>query len=116
VRRHGDPSSPLLRARRRAARVLDRELGRTTSASGQSLALHAFLAARTGERSEAWVGRDLEAWREARPEAGRPSAEDVRALAELERELDERIWAGSDTPLERARVLSVAERLVKGGL
>jgi hypothetical protein len=116
VRRHGDPSSPVLRARRRARRVLERELGRSPRASAQAEALHRFLAARTGERSEAWVGRDLEAWREARPEGQRPQAQDTRALAELEAELDERIWAGAGTPLESARVLAVADRLLEGGL
>jgi len=116
VRRHGDPSSPLLRARRRARRVLERELARATKASEQSQSLHRFLAARTGERSEAWVGRELQAWRETRPELQRPSAEDTRALSELERELDERIWAGSDAPLERARIGAVADQLLEGGL
>jgi hypothetical protein len=114
VRRNGDPASPLLRARRRARRVLERELSRATHAAQQADALHRFLAARTGERSEAWVGRDLEAWREARG-AG-PGREDLRALAELESQLDERIWAGAGTPLERARVLATADRLLEGGL
>jgi hypothetical protein len=116
VRRHGDPSSPVLRARRRARRVLERELVRATKASEQARSLHRFLAARTGERSEAWVGRELEAWRESRPESQQPSAEHTRALAELECELDQRIWAGSDTPLERARIGAVADQLLKGGL
>jgi hypothetical protein len=114
VRRNGDPASPLLRARRRARRRLERELARATHAAQQADALHRFLAARTGERSEAWVGRDLAAWREERG-AG-PAPEDLRALAELESELDERIWAGAGTPLERARVLATADRLLEGGL
>ncbi len=116
VRRHGDPSSPVQRARRRARRVLLRDLGRARKASEQSLALHRFLAARSGERAEAWVGRDLEAWRESRPEDRRPGLEEARALADLERGLDERIWAGADTPLEDARIRAVADRLLKGGL
>jgi hypothetical protein len=116
VRRNGDPASPLLRARRRARRVLERELRRATSASEQSLALHRFLAARTGENSEAWVGRELSGWREARPEERRPAAQATESLAGLERELDERIWAGSDAALDRARVLAVADELLKGGL
>ena len=115
VRRRGDPSSPILRARRRARRVLSRDLGRARQASQQSLALHRFLAARSGESAEAWVGRDLESWRESRPEALRPGTEEARALAELERELDERIWAGADTPVEPARIAAVADRLLKGG-
>ncbi len=116
VRRHGDPSSPILRARRRARRVLARELARAHKASEQSLALHRFLAARSGERSEAWVGRDLEAWRESQPETRRPGPDEARELAELERELDERIWAGADTPLEPARIASVADRLLRSRL
>ena len=116
VRRNGDPASPLLRARRRARRTLVRELARAVKASAQAESLHRFLAARTGERAEAWVGRELEAWRQARPESERPSAEDARVLAELEAAFDERIWAGEDAPLERERVLAVADRLLKGGL
>ncbi|MBK7641559.1 MAG: BatD family protein [Planctomycetes bacterium] len=116
VRRNGDPASPILRARRRARRVLERELSRSPRASEQAQALHRFLAARTGERSEAWVGRDLEAWRESRPEETRPPTQAALSLAQLERELDERIWAGSDAPLERARVLAIADELLQGGL
>jgi len=116
VRQNGDPASPRLRARRRARRTLGRELARATKASEQAQALHRFLAARSGERSEAWVGRDFEAWRTARPESERPSAEDGRALAALEAEFDAHIWAGTDAPLERARVLAVADQLLKGNL
>jgi len=116
VRRNGDPASPRLRARRRARRTLGRELARASKASEQAEALHRFLAARTGERSEAWVGRDFEAWRAARPESERPSAEAARALAQLESEFDAHIWAGTDALLERARVLAVADQLLKGGL
>jgi BatD DUF11 like domain len=116
VRRNGDPASPAQRARRRARRELQRELAGAGSATAQSLALHRFLAARTGERAEAWVGRDLGAWRESRSADGRPTPEALRALAALEAELDEHIWTGGEQPLDRARVLSLAEGLLEEGL
>ncbi len=116
VRRQGDPSSPLLRRRRRARKELERQLSGASSAAQQARALQAFLAARSGERAEAWIGRDVLAWREARAEGTRPGLDETRALSALLDELDGNCWGGRDVPIERGRILSVADALVKGGL
>lgn len=116
VRRQGDPASPAARARRRARKELDRGLSAAGRASEQARALQVFLSSRSGEKPEAWVGRDVQAWAQARPADARPAAEALRALAALESELDREVWGGRDAPLERARIVAVADALLKGGL
>ena len=114
VRKQGDPDAPRARARRNAAKVLARELGSAAKASEQARALERFLAARTGESPNAWLGRDVVAWTE---ESGASlGVDDARALAATRAKLDEREWAGTDQPIERAELVALAERLVKGGL
>jgi len=115
ARRRGDPAAPAERRRRRARRQLARALGRAANASGQLAALDHFLAARTGEPPEAWTGRDARAWASARSDGPVESA--VERLAELRGELERAAWDdGADRPVERARVLAVADELRGGGL
>ncbi|MBK7874543.1 MAG: BatD family protein [Planctomycetes bacterium] len=81
VRKQGDPDAPRARARRTARKTLGRELEGAAKASDQARALERFLAARTGERPTAWLGRDVVAWVE---ETGaRLGADDARARGRL---------------------------------
>jgi hypothetical protein len=115
VRRRADPDAPVERARRAAKKVLRREIAAASTASAQARALERFLAARTGESAQAWVGRDVVEWsREAG--AGRLALEDARALAALQAELDQRTYAGRDEPVDGASVLAIADRVAQGGL
>lgn len=117
VRRNGDPDAPRQRARRRARRDLEQALASATTSSSQAHALATFLGARTGESSEAWVGRDVRAWERTRGDGAAPL--ERGALDELQKTLaalDERTWAGNDEALDRATLLQLADRLVKGGL
>lgn len=117
VRRNGDPDAPRQRARRRARRELEKALASASTSSAQAHALSAFLGARTGESGEAWVGRDVRAWERMRGDGAAPLERE--ALDELHKTLaalDERTWAGKDEPVERASLLQLADRLVKGGL
>jgi len=121
VRRRGDPASREARLRRGARKRLARELGAATKAGDETSALLRFLAARTGEAEQAWLGRDVVEHLsegdgvEQGIVPGLP-AEDVRALEHLFARLDERTWAGDDARLGAEEILSVADRLVKGGL
>jgi hypothetical protein len=119
VRRRGDPDAPAARARRAARRALKRALAAAKTASEQARALQVFLAARTDEPPEAWIGRDAVAWRTAAAAAGSApslSAEDARALRELFASLDERAWARADEPVDPAAIERAADALIKGGL
>jgi hypothetical protein len=116
VRRRGDPDAPIARARRKARKVLARELTGARKASEETRALCRFLAARSGENEEAWLGRDVVAWSRAEHARLAIGADDARALAALFGDLDERTYAGGDEGLGAARVLELADRLAKGGL
>lgn len=119
VRRRGDPSSARAKARRRARAVLARELAAARSASDEARALRTFLAARTGDPAEAWVGRDLAAWAARRAEAGAGEITELPALDELRAlmsRLDERTWNGSDERIGAAAITTIADRLLAGGL
>ncbi|MDZ4772709.1 MAG: BatD family protein [Planctomycetota bacterium] len=137
VRKRGDPNSALARGRRRARAALTRDLAVARTATDESRALRVFLAARTGEPSEAFVGRDFVAWASARPDSGglagaladvgsevhaitnrtTPIADPaLTALQRLTAQLDERTWNGNDERLGADAITSVADALVKGGL
>lgn len=124
VRRRGDPDAPIARVRRAAKRVLRRDLARAETASDQARALQRFLAARTGEPEQAWVGRDAVAWARARAERNAHDGgevatlpgESVRALAEILASLDERAWARGDEPIDAREIERVAELVAGGGL
>ncbi|MFN0007696.1 MAG: BatD family protein [Planctomycetota bacterium] len=124
VRRRADPDAPISRARRAAKRVLRRDLAGARTASDQARALQRFLAARTGEPAQAWVGRDAVRWahglleRNARGggAVATLSDEHARALAELLATLDERAWARGDAPIDAREIERVADRVAGGGL
>jgi hypothetical protein len=116
VRRRGDPDAPLARARRKARKQLARELATAHTASEQARALHRFLASRSGESEEAWLGRDVVAWSRAEHGDLAIAEDDARELAGLVGQLDERTYAGGDERLDDAPLLAAADRLAKGGL
>ncbi len=128
ARRRGDPNAPEQRARRRARRELARALTRAGTPAEQGAALVHFLAARTGEPEQAWLGRDPIEWARERatrsldPDGtnqGAPAQEALRELTALFDELDLHTWGGqgtASTPLPRERILAVAEKLEAGGL
>jgi hypothetical protein len=120
LRRGSDPAAPLERRRRRALRQLGRDLGRAASPDQRYLALCAYLAARTREQAEAWVGRDpLAWWREGA--YGRADAEPPAELGELVADLGalERAAFGPDVEAgspDDGRLLGLARRLQGGVL
>jgi hypothetical protein len=119
VRRRADPDAPVSRARRAAKRVLKRDLAGAKTASDQSRALQRFLAARTGEAAQAWVGRDPVRWVHAGSEQDAVrtlSDENARKLAELLSTLDERAWARGDAPIDAREIERVADLVAGGGL
>jgi hypothetical protein len=98
---------------------LKRSLANATTASEQSRALQVFLAARTNEPPQAWIGRDPVAWRTAvaaNATAPNLSVDDARALRELAATLDERAWARGDEAVDAAAIERVADQLLRGGL
>ncbi|MFN0244185.1 MAG: BatD family protein [Planctomycetota bacterium] len=113
VRKRGDPDSPRARARRAARKKLAKNLDGAQNATDQARALHEFLADRSGESREAWVGRDVRAWARAQ---GTLSDDDAAALATLVAELDEKIWAKGGEKVDDARILAAADRVRGGGL
>jgi len=114
VRRRGRPDAPAARRRRGARRALARELARAADADAQARAWQAFLAARTDELSGAWEGRDARAFAAARGVA--LSAATLDELERVARELDERRFGVGGSGLEPARLLALADRLVKEDL
>ena len=115
VRRRGDPDSVEARKRRAAAGRLRRELRQCKEAREQGEALQRFLAARSGEAEQAWLGRDPERWLSGAE--GRDLDPALAAeLAQILGELDERTWAGDGRPMEASVLSSLATRLMKGGL
>ncbi len=121
VRRRGDPDAPRARARRRARRELERALRTARTPAEQARAVHAFLAARTGETPEAWTGRDPVRWSSAHPEdAPKLELNAAQELAGLFARLDAAIWGGAaggnDGKVEDREVLALADRVAAGGL
>lgn len=116
VRRRGDPDAPRARARRRAKRELERALRSARTPEEQMSAVHAFLAARSGETPEAWAGRDPVRW--SREHGGarlEPAA--ARDLGLLLARLDAAIWGGAGaSKVEERDVLALADRVAAGGL
>ncbi len=118
VRRRGDPDAPRARARRRARKQLARGLQDARTASDEARALRRFLADRSGDLPEAWVGRDVRDWaREQREERALTLSDaDALALQQTVSKLDESTWAGQDAPVGNDQVLGLADQLLKGGL
>ncbi|MCA9000799.1 MAG: BatD family protein [Planctomycetes bacterium] len=110
VRRNGDPDSLRRRRFRRAERELRRELGASSDARSNSVALCHFLAVQTGEDQEAWIGRDAVRWAEERsvPKLREAAAE----LGDLLNELDAAAYHSGNAP-DRARILKVAQNFAR---
>jgi hypothetical protein len=115
VRRRGDPDAPVARARRAARRTLRRDLAVAKTASEQTRVLQRFLAARSGESPQAWVGRDPLVWTQASA-TPRLSADVAKSLRELLGRLDERAWARGDTAVDAAEIDRTADAVIGGGL
>jgi len=112
VRRlHGDPDAPAARRRRRARRTLARALERSGSAREDLAAFLEFLGAESGERGEAWSGRDVPRWNAAR--AGALAPERARALAELLTRLEAAVYGGG-ARVARAELEHAASGLAGG--
>ncbi|MFT4541558.1 MAG: hypothetical protein ACI841_000208 [Planctomycetota bacterium] len=112
-RKERDPSSPGERAKRRARRKLARSLRKCSGARDEILALSTFLAARTGEVPEAWVGRDSRLWAKAK---GGIDEDAAQALWSAHDQLDREVYAGSNAGLGATVILALADRMMKGGL
>jgi hypothetical protein len=115
VRRRGDPDSIEARRRRAAARALRRGLKAASSARGQAEVFQGFLAARTGEAQQAWLGRDARRW-SADADGAQLDPALASELGDLLAQLDQRTWAGDGRPLEISVLVSLSDRLMKGGL
>ncbi len=116
VRRRGDPDAPLERRRRAARRRLGAALRSASKADEQLRALHAFLAARTREPSQAWVGRDVEEYVAEQRGPDAAADEQARALAQLVLRLEQEAYGGDDRPLDAAEVRRAADAAVRCGL
>jgi len=115
VRRRRDPEAPLERRRRGARRALRRALVGARAPKEQLDALHAWLAARTREAPQAWVGRDVLAYagEDARSWSGASAAELSEAIAALEAAAYGDAQTGA---VEPTQLLDLAARLEKEGL
>ncbi len=113
VRRRGDPASLQARRRRRARKHLARRLTHANDAREQAEALRAFLGDRTDEAETAWEGRDVTQYAAL---AADVDSDAVVALAGLLEELDASIWSGDGAAVDTARLLSVADDAIGGGL
>lgn len=112
VRKRGDPNAPAERARRKARKQLSRALEQAKGPRAELDALYAFLAARTRETPEAWLGRRLDDALAAAPELDREKARPLfSAVAELERA----VWGGATSTQTRERILQAADEAVRGG-
>jgi hypothetical protein len=115
VRQGGrDPGSTLERRRARALRHLERELRTSLDPETDLRAFAAFLAARTGEETEAWVGRD--ALREFGPGGRRPLPPDSLAnLQRLGRALEAAVFGGGER-VPHGAIVEGARELLEDGL
>ena len=109
ARRRFDPDAPAERARRRARKQLARQLSKATNAREYLDVLYTFLAARSGETREAWIGRRLR-------EPLQGEADKLRALDTVIAELEATAWGGRASNVARERVLQAADEAVRGGL
>jgi len=114
VRRRRDPEAPLERRRRGARRELKRALARSQGPKDELEALHAWLAARSREAPQAWLGRDVRAF--AAREGAAWSGGGADELAALVADLERAAYGGGARAAGSERVLSLADRLAKEGL
>ncbi|HRV81008.1 MAG TPA: BatD family protein [Planctomycetota bacterium] len=115
VRRHGDPASAEARARRRAAAQLPKDLAASTSPVASTAAVHRYLAARSGETAEAWIGRDVVEWGRVQG-LGEPALDRLRELQRVLDQLDEAAFASGVSAPDRNRILAAASALQKEGV
>ena len=109
-----DPASVVEQRRRRALRRLERELRTSLDPETDLLAFAGFLAARAGEETEAWVGRDP---RDHFGEAGdKPLPPDtVEALLRLNEDLEAAVY-GDGERVSRGAITAAARDLLEDGL
>jgi hypothetical protein len=112
-RRRGDPSAPLERRRKRARRKLARALRRSSEPRARLSAFATFLAARTRESEEAWVGRAGRA-RGLELEALPP--EEVERLRALLRRLEGAVYGDAREAVPPGEILDAADELLRAGL
>ncbi|WP_419191644.1 BatD family protein [Engelhardtia mirabilis] len=115
VRQGGrDPSSIDERRRRRALRLLERELRTSLDSETDLRAWAGFLGARTREEAEAWFGRDP---REVfGPHGERPlPADTVDALVRMNRDLESAVF-GDGERVPRQELIGTARDLLGDGL
>ena len=115
VRRRGDPGAPLERRRRRARRKLARALAVAAGPADELRALATFLAERTREPEEAWIGRDVEAALRARSNGSAVPPEDAERLRELLARLERAVWSREGERVQPSELLDVADRLLGRG-
>lgn len=114
LRRRRDPEAPLERRRRAARRELKRAFARSDGPKDELEALHAWLAARTREAPQAWLGRDVREFAARR--STRWSGASAEELATLIAELERAAYGGGANGAASARALALAERLEGEGL
>jgi hypothetical protein len=114
AKRRGDPWAPAARRRRRARKELERELAASQSARSDLEALQRFLAARTAENPEAWMGRDVGDWFASHAAEVPPAV--VQDVQRLVGELEAAAWGGARRPSTRERAQRLALDLERGGL
>ena len=110
VRRRYDPNSPRERARRGARKQLARALAAAKDSRAQLDGMLGFVAARTGERPEAWIGRRLG------ENVAKGDAERLRGFDEAVRDLEACVWGGGRSSVSKERLLKAADDAVRGGL
>jgi hypothetical protein len=119
-RRRGDPSAPRERRRRRARKKLARDLRGAQGTEQKLVAFQSFLAARTDETKEAWIGRDPELWaREispSDPRFARLKPKDFAKVGALMATLDRAAWGGDSNSPSVQEILATADELMEVGL
>jgi hypothetical protein len=115
VRRRGDPAAPLERRRRRARRKLAQALAVAEGPEDELRALAAFLAERTREPDEAWIGRDVEEALRARSNGSAVPPEDAQRLRDLLARLERAVWSREGERVPPSELLDVADRLLGRG-
>ena len=120
-RRRGDPSAPRERRRRKARKMLVRELRRANDAEDRLGALMGFLAARTDESQEAWIGRDPLLWvSELSSSDSRfkklEATEAMTHTRDLMLALERATWGGETKSPQAKDILALADELVEAGL
>lgn len=116
ARRGGiDPGAPLQRRRRRALARLRRDLTRSRDPEGDLAAWTRFVAARTGERPEAWAGRDVRQWAESSEFGARLTPFVIGELEHTGRALEAVVFGGGER-VRPSKILFSARGVLEEGL